>query len=228
MKGVVRAILLDPEARGNLKTDPDYGHLREPLLFVTSVLRPFNPIGQGTPPAPACGGLSDGVLNIATVPLDQDVFNPPTVFNYYPMDYVIPGTDLAGPEFGIFSTGTALKRPNLVNLFAPPNSTAAGGILVSAQSILVQGGQQAGLNPNYAPCGTRIDVTRLQSLVTADPTGGTLLETLNRELLHGSMSPAMRDDIATAVQAVSPSLQLKRARTALYLVATSSQFQVQR
>jgi hypothetical protein len=30
LKAVVRAILLDPEARGNVKTDPDYGHLREP------------------------------------------------------------------------------------------------------------------------------------------------------------------------------------------------------
>ncbi len=220
MKAVVRAILLDPEARGNLKTDPDYGHLREPVLFVTNLLKPFNPIANVNAGAD-CNGQSDGVLNIATIPLDQDAFNPPTVFNYYPMDYIIPGTNLSGPEFGIFSTGTALKRPNFVNQFvAPNNNPATPGI---PRNI-----NQPATNVNYAPCGTRIDIARLQALVTSDPTGTTLIDTLNRELLHGSMSPAMRTDISTAVQSVAASNPLKRARTALYLVATSPQFQVQR
>jgi hypothetical protein len=219
MKAVIRAILLDPEARGNLKTDPDYGHLREPVLFVTNLLKPFNPqANNNLTPGATCNGQSDGVLNITTIPLDQDVFNPPTVFNYYPMDYIIPGTNLAGPEFGIMSTGTALKRPNFVNQFVPPTTPLTPGILVNPNTA----------NVNYAPCGTRIDVTRLQNLVTADPTGATLIDTLDRELLNGSMSPEMRADINTAVQAVVSTNSLKRARTALYLVATSPQFQVQR
>jgi uncharacterized protein (DUF1800 family) len=218
LKAVVRAILLDPEARGNVKTDPDYGHLREPALFITNITRPFTPTS-----ITGCNGQSDGVLNIVSLPLDQDAFNPPSVFNYYPMDYIIPGTNLAGPEFGIFSTGTALKRPNLVNQFAPPNNNAAvGGIPVGAANI---GNLQ---NPNYAPCGTKIDLTRFQNLVAADPTGTTLIDALDRELLHGSMSPGMRNDISVAVQAVTPTNTLKRARTAFYLVATSPQFQVQR
>jgi hypothetical protein len=161
-------------------------------------------------------------LNIVTVPLDQDVWNPPSVFNYYPMDYVIPATNLAGPEFGIFSTGTALKRPNLVNQMAPPNNVpATPGIPINTTAPI-------GTNINYSRCGTRIDITRLQNLVAADPTGSTLIDTLDRELLHGSMSPAMRNDISVAVQAVVQTNTLKRARTAFYLVATSPQFQVQR
>lgn len=229
MKAVIRAILLDPEARGNVKTDPDYGHLREPVLFVTNVTRPFNPMAQAAAPA-SCAGQSDGVLNLASMPLDQDVLNPPTVFNYYPMDYVIPGTDLAGPEFGIFSTGTALKRPNLVNQFAQPASnvtTVASGIAISANPMTGPVNAQI-LNPNYAPCGTRIDLTRLQTLAAADATGNSLVDALDREMLNGSMSPAMRNDILTAVQAVASTSSLKRARTAFYLVATSPQFQVQR
>jgi hypothetical protein len=222
LKAVVRAILLDPEARGNVKTDPDYGHLREPVLFVTNVLRPFNPTSQPGAPT-SCKSESDGILNLATLPLDQDVFNAPSVFNYYPMDYVIPTTNLAGPEFGIFSTGTSLKRPNFVNQMAPPaNNPLTPGIPIAAAVV---GGLP---NPNYAPCGTRIDLTRLQNLVAADATGTTLIDTLNREMLHGSMSPAMRNDIAVAVGAVTPTDTLKRARTAFYLVATSPQFQVQR
>ena len=34
LKAVVRAILLDPEARGALKLDPGYGKLREPVLYL--------------------------------------------------------------------------------------------------------------------------------------------------------------------------------------------------
>ena len=223
LKAVVRAILLDPEARGNVKTDPDYGHLREPVLFITNILKPFNPTANNnlTPPA-ICNGQSDGVLNPASLPLDQDVLNPPTVFNYYPMDYIIPTTNLAGPEFGIFSTGTALKRPNFVNQMAPPNNNPiTPGIPINVTAPI-------GTNANYAPCGTRIDLTRLQSLAAADSTGAMLIDTLDRELLHGSMSPAMRNDISTAVQAVVSTNTVKRARTAFYLVATSPQFQVQR
>lgn len=221
LKAVVRAILLDPEARGNVKTDPDYGHLREPVLFITNMLKPFNPSAQPGAPT-SCKSESDGILNLGSLPLDQDVFNAPSVFNYYPMDYVIPATNLAGPEFGIFSTGTSLKRPNFVNQMAPPGSTAVGGIVIAPAVI---GGVP---NPNYAPCGTRIDLTRLQGLVAADPTGTTLIDTLNREMLHGSMSPDMRNDIVVAIGAVSSTDSLKRARTAYYLVATSPQFQVQR
>jgi len=217
LKAVVRTILLDPEARGNIKTNPTYGHLREPVLYLTSVLRPFSPTANNNITVPAsCNGLSDGSINTLTLPLDQDVWNPPTVFNYYPMDYIIPNTPLAGPEFQIFSTGTALKRPNAIGQFAPSNSAASGGILAVT-----------GAASNF-PCGTRIDLTRLQDLANADTTGVTLVDTLNRELLNGSMNPAVRTQILNAVTAVVSTNTLKRARTALYLVTTAPQYQVQR
>lgn len=206
LKAVVRAILTDPEARGNLKTDPDYGHLREPVLFVTNILRPLN-ASANINASGSCNGQSDGVLNGSTLVLDQDVFNPPSVFNYYPLTYTLQNTDLHAPEFGIFSTGTALKRPNFVN-----QMVFGTGIVPTVN----------------APCGTKIDVSRWQSLASTDASGGLLVDTINREILHGSMSPQVRTHILTAVQAVAPTDSLKRARTALYLVATSPQFQVQR
>ena len=223
LKAVVRAILLDPEARGNIKTDPDYGKLREPVLFMASVLRPFNPQSQAaTSTLVACNGQSDGILNGISLNLDQDVFNPPTVFNYYPMDYIIPNTPLAGPEFGIFSTGTALKRPNFVNQFVSPNNTPATPGVLTLNIATME-------NANgFIPCGTRIDLSRLQTLAANDLTGVELVDTLNREIMHGSMSAQVRSEILTAVQAVVSSNPTKRARTALYLTATSSQYQVQR
>ncbi len=217
LKAVVRAILLDPEARGNIKTDPNYGKLREPVLYVTNLLRPFNPTANNNITVPAaCNGLSDGAINTVTQTIDQDVWNPPTVFNYYPMEYIIPNTPLAGPEFQIFSTGTALKRPNVINQFIPPNVTTSGGI-----------NAVTGAASNF-PCGTRIDLTRLQNLVAADTTGVSLVDTLNRELMNGGMSANVRTEILNAVTAVTSTNTLKRARTALYLVTTSPQYQVQR
>jgi uncharacterized protein (DUF1800 family) len=200
LKAVVRALLLDPEARGDVKTDPNYGHLREPALFVANILRAFN--------ARSANGstTSDGYLNPQITPMDQDLFRPPSVFSYYPPDYLAPGTtDVLGPEFGILSATTALRRANFVN------AIVYATIAVSAN----------------APTGTSIDQSGLQALA-GDP--AALVAELDRVLLHGTMSTAMRDSIVTAVNAVPAGTnQMRdRARAALYLVATSSQYQVQR
>jgi hypothetical protein len=200
LRAVVRALLLDPEARGDVKTDPNYGHLREPALFVANILRAFN--------VRSANGLttSDGYLNPQVVPMDQDVFRPPSVFSYYPPDYLAPGTtDVLGPEFGILSATTALRRANFVNTIV--------------YSLINSGAN--------APNGTSIDQSELQALA-GNPTA--LVAELDRVLLHGTMSTSMRDSIVTAVNAVPTGTnQLRdRARAALYLVATSSQYQVQR
>jgi hypothetical protein len=55
-----------------------------------------------------------------------------------------------------------------------------------------------------------------------------LVDALNARLMHGTMSPEMRQSIIDAVTAVAVTNPLKRARTAVYLVATSSQYQVER
>lgn len=220
---VVKAILLDPEARGSVKTDPDYGKLREPVLYLTNLIRPFNPRAQSNAVTTAnCNNLSDGVLNGITLLLDQDVFNPPTVFNYYPLDGTVPNTNLAGGEFGIFSTGTALKRQNVVNQFVFPSGQNVLGVPMSNNPT-------ASPNlPTHAPCGTSIVYSRLTPFAQDDPTGGLLVEQLNREMLHGTMSPQVRNHILQAIQEVGSTNFDKRVRTAIYLVATSSQFQVQR
>src|SRR5262249_3960082 len=46
LRAVVRAILLDPEARGNSKTDPAYGKLREPAIFFTHLFRSLSCTGE--------------------------------------------------------------------------------------------------------------------------------------------------------------------------------------
>lgn len=201
LKEVVKAILLDPEARGNVKTDPNYGKLREPVQLMTNIYRQVGvTAASGT-------GLSDGNINRFPAGLAQDAFRSPTVFNYYPPDYVVPGTSLLGPEFAIFNTGTAIGRANL------GNSLIYGQINVALPDT---------------PNGTRINLTELQALAAADTTSNQLLDVLNQRLMHGTMSAQMKSTILPAVNALASTDSLGRARAALYLVVTSSQFQVQR
>jgi uncharacterized protein (DUF1800 family) len=190
LKAVVTAILLDPEARGDAKTDPSYGRLREPAQFIANILR-------------ATGAASDGYLNPNSATLDQDVFRPPTVFNYYPADYVIPGANLSGPAFGILSTTTSLRRANFVN------TILNNGIAVSVN----------------APTGTQVPLTALVALAS-DPTA--LVNELDRLMMHGTMSPGMKTSIINAVASVSAANTLSRTRMGVYLVASSSQYQIAR
>ncbi len=105
MRAVITAILLDPEARGDVKTDPAYGRLREPVLFITNVCR-------------AVGATSDGILAGQANAMGQNLFNSSSVFSYYPHEYEVPGTPLQGPEFGIQSSLAASSRVNFVNALA--------------------------------------------------------------------------------------------------------------
>jgi uncharacterized protein (DUF1800 family) len=216
MKAVVTAILLDPEARGDNKTDPNFGKLREPVQYATNILRLFNVKGASGNP------LSDGsfaLTNTRTSPplvqvfefsgMAQVPFMSPTVFNFYPPDYVIPNTAVVGPEFALMNTGTAVQRASFVNrmVFTSP------AIAVNSPDI---------------PLGTTIDLSDLQALSAADSSGGLLMDDLNNRMMHGTMSASMRSTILTAVTSISATDALGRARQAVYLVATSSQYQVQR
>jgi uncharacterized protein (DUF1800 family) len=198
LKAVVRAILLDPEARGDTKIDPNYGHLRQPVLFITSVLRAFNPhSADGTAP-------SDGYLNPQAVNMGMDLFRPPSVFSYFSPSGTVPGTTgVRGPEFALFTTSTALRRDNFVNTMV--FSRIATG--------------------SNSPAGTSIDLSPYQPLA-GNP--GALVDALNSLLLHGTMSSDMRSSIITAVNAVAATNTLKRVRTAVYLITTSSQYQVEK
>jgi uncharacterized protein (DUF1800 family) len=106
LKAVVQAILMDTEARRGddpAQAQPNDGHLKEPILFVTNLLRAVNATSDGT-------GLSDRASDMKEAP-----FQAPSVFNFFPPGFVIQGTNLLGPEFAIFNTSTTISRTNFVN-----------------------------------------------------------------------------------------------------------------
>jgi uncharacterized protein (DUF1800 family) len=192
MKAVLRAVLLDPEARGDVKTDPRYGMLREPVLYIMAILRGLDAITDGNrlyEPAAAMG---------------QDVFYSPTVFNYYPADYRIPGTTLVAPQFGIHNTNTVLHRANFVSEMIDeggwsPDSELAGAV------------------------GTKIDITPFRN-VAASPS--QLVDMINTKLFGRGMPLGLRDEVYAAVAALPASQRSLRARTALFLTLPTFQFQV--
>ncbi len=193
IKAVVRAILTDPEARGAAKLDPAYGKLREPVLFMTGAAR-------------ALGTQSDGAyFGQQSKALGQNLFYPPSVFNYYPPTYLLPDTAIVAPEFALANSSTAINRYNFANtlLFGTiaPLPTLPGAI---------------GTTPAMAAL----------SALAGDP--AALLDHLDAQLLHGTMPSAMRTAILTALAAVPATDPLARAKTAVYLVVTSPQYQVER
>ena len=107
LRRVVYQILSDPEARRGddpNETDvPEFGHLREPVLFVTSLLRGLN--GSLSATSTAASYASQ---------LGQNLFSPPSVFSYFSPDYRTTG-GLVAPEFQLNSTQAAANRANLVN-----------------------------------------------------------------------------------------------------------------
>ena len=220
MKAVIRAVLLDPEARGSRKNDPNYGKLREPLQYLTNYLRMFNvrastPItvnGSPVSPPAECQGKSDGVLSWRTSEMGQDMLVPATVFSYFSPDYVVPGTDVLGPEFALANTSTSVARNNQMMGF-------------SFEWNWFDRATSADPYP-YTPCGTSIDLTEPTAWAAADASGNTLIEGLNTKMMHGTMSEAMKSKIRTAINFNVSARQ--KAQQAVFLVASSSQYQIQR
>ncbi len=106
LQAVVTAILMDPEARRGddpAQVQANDGHLREPLLHMMAVMRALNTTTDGA-----------NLMYYAS-DMHQEPFDPTTVFNFYPPNYQIPGTQLLGPEFKILNTSTTISRINFVN-----------------------------------------------------------------------------------------------------------------
>jgi uncharacterized protein (DUF1800 family) len=193
LAAMVKAILLDPEARGANRIDPAYGKLQEPVMFLAHMAR-------------ALGAATDGVyFRSQSSTLSQNVFYSPSVFNYYPAEYSVPGINRIGPEFGLLNTGTAIARANVAN-------TVLYGTIAPDASV-------------YGSTGTQVNIAAYAALA-ADPAG--LADRLNRDLLGNTMSAAMKAAIVSSVTAVSATDANGRARAGLYLVFASPQFQVQR
>jgi uncharacterized protein (DUF1800 family) len=186
MQATIAAILLDPEARRGdvvataVATD---GKLREPIVAEVAIARAFHvkTDGQGLP--------------YESNQMGQNVFFPPTVFNFFPPVSPIANTNLNGPEFAIFNTTTSLSRVNFIN-------------------DAVYGAMGSNTHLDFSP-------------VNNAGTPAQMLSWLGTLFLHGPVPDSMAQTITTAINALDPADTNGQAKAAIYLVTSSSMYQVQ-
>jgi hypothetical protein len=185
MKSVISAILTDPEARAG--DDPgaapnlNFGHLREPILFMANLLRGLN----------ATLGPSSAIDKYAAN-LGEELFNPPSVFSYFSPLYRLEDGERA-PEFQIYSAQTAADRADVVN-------TILYGALDKSTTI--------DLTP-FLPSGGNV---------------GSMVDYIDYVFLHQAMSNDLREAAISAAGAATGAKA--QAQAALYVVLTSSEYQI--
>ena len=201
MKAVVRAVLLDPEARadpapGELRK----GKLREPILRITAWMRAFDVRSRS-------GGWAYYITNDPATTIGQTPMQSPSVFNFFRPGYVPPQSEagragMVVPEMQITSETTVASYVNVVEQTVGYFGT---GFLLD-------------LNTDYPA----------EVALADDP--AALVERVNLLLAAGSMGEPTKALIREAIESVPPGLFYRenRARLAVLFAMSSADFIVQK
>jgi uncharacterized protein (DUF1800 family) len=205
MRAVVRAILLDYEARSpQVLTLPGYGKLREPVLRVTALVRALHP-------ASFSGYWKIASIGTSESSLAQTPMRASTVFNFFEPMYEAPGkledAGLVAPEMQITTDASAIAQANFIN--ANLIGTFNGDVKLDLNTeigIL----NQAGLS-------NTVKHTQLVSR-------------LNNLLMAGNMSAGMQQSIIGHLdaRATAGDTVTTRVQAAVQLVGSSSEFAAQK
>jgi len=219
MKAVIRAILLDDEARNPANIDlPTWGRLREPFLRVVNMAKAFD--------AKSASGYFP--LDQFTLDHMQDPMNAPSVFNFFLPAHSPPGPltqlGLVAPEFQLINASSAITGPNYFwnaiggSLHRWGNGTPDYNVYLQTDTELGMIVPAAAINQ---------DVPSGNTVYDPDP----LLRKLDLVLTGGTLSPQQFQIIREAILRVNPGTwewHRERLRLAIYLIVTSPDFNVQR
>ncbi|WP_269713812.1 DUF1800 domain-containing protein [Caulobacter sp. NIBR2454] len=225
LSDVIKAILLDPEARDleAAQRDENFGKLREPLLRLTSWMRAFKAYSKTGFFIIHRDGLGDEsrIMMGTSLPLQlgQAPLTAPSVFNFWRPGYSPPNTPLGeaglvAPELQIVSELTAASYFNFIK------TTIDTGV---------------GYNPKTWSMGDVVSQYRDEVALAATPEA--LLDRVNSLLFYGQMSAALRQQILAAVNSIAipatnetniDAAKLKRAKLAVFLSMVSGEYLVQR
>lgn len=203
LAAVVRAILLDTEARSTPPADGAFGKLREPVLGVAHWMRAFGVTFVNS-------GFD---IYWQLEPTGQSPQLAPSVFGYFRPGYVPPGTDFASrgataPEFQIVTENSVAAW---VNLAEQMGSDGLGWF-----------GSQREIIANY---------TGLVAKLTGAGSVGAMVDEIDLLLFGARMSPALRQTLIEAAASVEDGhaqSNLYRARLAVFLATASPDYLVQR
>ncbi len=205
MKAVIKAVLLDPEARDPAKTsEPTWGKLREPILRFGAWLRAFN--ANNSINRLSLWGYNDPLNNLAQRPL-----RPPSVFSYFRPDYSPPGeiraANLVAPEFQITHESSTTAYANFVS-----------NLVVNGFDTTYYHQDNAPIRGNYTA----------ELALAAQP--DALLDRLNLILVGGQLSAPTRALIKSAVESIPTSGDgpTRRVHTAIALCMICPDFMIQK
>ena len=203
MKAVIRAILLDAEARDPaMMSNPSFGKLREPFLKIVNFGHAFN--------AASSNGYY-ALDNYMDILLEEPVRSP-SVFNFYKPDYIPPGAiagaGLVGPEFQIVNASSSMTSLNYFDN-AVRNDMSRWGESDSSRAV----------RPDLAP---------YLALVN-DP--DAMIRRLDLCMTYGRLEPRNFQIITEAVKRVTSynwDWQNERVYLAIYLMTMTPEFSVLR
>ena len=219
LKAVVRAILLDSEARSGHQSLPNFGKLREPITKLVRLWRITN--------ARSVNGRVFRYSHIRDQ-FGQFPLSAPSVFNFFKANFAQPGeirtAGLVSPEFQIATDTQLVTSPNELGwrIF-----------------LFYVGSRYSVVWENNAPVPeeTLMDYTQLKVLAANPP---ALVEHLNLLLMSGQMSNSMRallvnrlngtppDQIPGQASGAPQDVPLWRVQQALYLIVNSPEFNIQK
>ncbi|MDZ7768554.1 MAG: DUF1800 family protein [Woeseiaceae bacterium] len=204
LAAVVKAILMDPEARPDMPMEID-GKLKEPLLRLTQLWRAYN--------ARSASGrmqLFNGLP--AYIILGQGPLQAPSVFSFFSPFYAPPGeiqdSSLVAPEFGI--------------------ATEYGNTLVTNYFFFqaFAGNSESAADPGFGEDNVYIDIS--EEIAVADD-HDALIDLVAQKLLGGDISATLRSEISGMLALIpNPDQATLRVAETIYFVATSPEYAYQR
>ncbi len=200
---VIKAILLDPEARGESARERiSFGKMREPLITFVHLTRAFDA-------ANVAGSYPLSANNYFDA-LGQLPLYSPTVFNFYSPDYKpsaeLARNDMALPEFEILTPHRSVEWPNLLKY-----------------------GIEIGIDPIYRTSFDSVLVHDFDEELELVAEPDQLIEHLDLMFTHGTLREENKEIIRTMMNWNKDSLSAKRRLWAvIYLVMTSPEYAILR
>jgi uncharacterized protein (DUF1800 family) len=180
MKAVVRAIVLDNEARSaSLAAGPQYGKVKEPVLRLTAFLRAFGVKSDNG--KVLMSYTDDPGMSLAQTPLRST-----SVFNFFRPGYIPAGGEAA-------TLGMTLPEMQTTD------ETSVAGYANFMVNVVQRGVGQKGVDGMAARPDLQVDYTALKPLVT-DP--AQLVDTVNTRLFSEPVNATMRSEQIAAVNSI--------------------------
>jgi len=216
LAAVVKAILLDPEARScEAALNPTYGHLREPFTRYFQINKAFD--------ASTLSGNYRNEMYWVQHYVEQKPFTSPSVFNFFQADYQpigpVDSLDLVAPEFQITNAQTVTGFINGLYRWVLEDNPADERDLFGGE-----------YDDGYEDEISSLDISD-EILLANDQHLHILVDRLNLVLAQGRLSATTEQTIIDALKVFededAEDLEF-RARLAIYLVMCAPEYLINR